>query len=399
MKSVGLITEYNPFHNGHLYHLNKAKEETNADVAIVVMSGNFLQRGEPALVSKQKRAKMAILAGADLVIELPYAFSTQQAKYFAKGAVSLLNELHCHTICFGSENGLIEPFLQTTAFIEQHTDEYHALIRSFIQTGMNYPSALSAAFHQLQPGYEMVDLTQPNNILGYHYIEAANELNDSFNFFTIKRKSADYHQEELNDSTIASATAIRKALLEKNDLSLIRNFVPTSTYKLLNEANHYHHWENYWPLLQYKIISTGTDQLNNIYEMEEGLEFRFKQAVETAYSFEQFIDTVKTKRYTRNRLQRICTHLLVHVTKEEMWQEMRAPQFIRVLGMNQLGRQYLHSVKKQLSLPLITKASELQKRNHTLDVRATNVYSLINRPHIQKQVLDEEYKQPIFYLQ
>src|SRR5699024_2683407 len=193
------------------------------------------------------------------------------------------------------------------------------------------------------------------------------------NFFTIKRKSADYHQEELNDSTIASATAIRKALLEKNDLSLIRNFVPTSTYKLLNEANHYHHWENYWPLLQYKIISTGTDQLNNMYEMEEGLEFRFKQAVETAYSFEQFIDTVKTKRYTRNRLQRICTHLLVHVTKEEMWQEMRAPQFIRVLGMNQLGRQYLHSVKKQLSLPLITKASELQKRNHTLDVRATNV--------------------------
>lgn len=399
MQCVGLITEYNPFHNGHLYHLNEAKKATDADVTIVIMSGNFLQRGEPALISKQKRARMAILAGADLVIELPYAFSTQQAKYFAKGAMSILNELKCHRICFGSENGSIEPFLQTATFIKKNEDKYHALIRSFIQTGMNYPSALSAAFHQLQPGQEMVDLSQPNNILGYHYIAAANELNDSFNFFTIKRKSADYHQQYFNDQTIASATAIRKALLENNNLSLIRNFIPESTHTILNEANHYLYWENYWPLLQYKIISTETDQLNKIYEMEEGLEFRFKQAIQTATSFEQFIDTVKTKRYTRNRLQRICTHLLVNVTKEEMSREMSTLKFIRVLGMSQLGRQYLNSIKKQLSLPLITKASELQKLNLTLDLRATNIYSLGNQPHIRQQVLDEEYKQPIFYLQ
>lgn len=398
MKSVGLITEYNPFHNGHLYHLTEAKKKTKTSISIVVMSGNFLQRGEPALLSKHQRAKTAILAGADLVIELPYAFSVQQAEDFARGAIYLLNELKCDYICFGSENGRIEPFIQTYSFIQANKDKYNKQVQQAMQKGISYPSALSQAFQSLNPTQEMVDLSKPNNILGFNYIQAAKQLNDNIKLFTIQRKAADYHQTHFTDQTIASATAIRKTLLEGKDLEIIKNFVPTSTYSILQEQYTVQSWENYWPLLQYKLLSTSTEQLSKIYEMVEGLEFRFKQYCAHANSFFEFMNKIKTKRYTWNRLQRICAHVLLNVTKEEMMIELNHPKYIRLLAMNDAGRHYLNHIKKDLSIPLLTKGSQLKEFHAHLDLRATDIYSLAHDQTFRTQIHDEEFKQPIFYI-
>src|SRR3954447_5149175 len=165
MKSVGLIVEYNPFHNGHAFHLQASKEAAEADIVIAVMSGNFLQRGEPALVSKWHRTQMALLNGVDIVFELPYCFATQKAETFANGAVSILNAVGCDTLCFGSESGDISSFLQTIEYLDTQHSSFNKNIKQFIDTGVSYPKALSLAFQQLPESEKYLDLSRPNNIL------------------------------------------------------------------------------------------------------------------------------------------------------------------------------------------------------------------------------------------
>ena len=175
MKVVGVIVEYNPFHHGHAYHIKKAKEMTDADVVIAAMSGDFLQRGEPALVSKWTRTEMALLGGIDLVFELPYAFAVQKADTFANGAVSLLGAAGCDTICFGSESGTIDDFYQTYHFLNKNQALYNEGIQKYIELGNSYPKSLSLAFQELSPSDNLLDLTKPNNILGFQYVRAAEE--------------------------------------------------------------------------------------------------------------------------------------------------------------------------------------------------------------------------------
>lgn len=215
MRATGIVVEYNPFHNGHLYHVAQAKKIAQADVCVAVMSGSFLQRGEPAVVDKWTRTKMALHAGVDIVIELPYAYSTAQARQFASGSISLLHAIGCESVVFGSENGDIAPFLHTHYLISTYHEEYEAKIHEAMQQGVSYPKALQHAYqHVLTYATEAtVDLAQPNNILGYHYVEAAHEL--TIRPLTIPRIGAHYHDEALAHDSIASATAIRKALLTR----------------------------------------------------------------------------------------------------------------------------------------------------------------------------------------
>lgn len=400
MKSTGIIAEYNPFHNGHQYQLIQAKKMTNADITIAIMSGNFLQRGEPALLSKWARTKMALEGGIDLVFELPYAFAVHKAETFAFGAVYLLNALTCQHICFGSESGHLQAFTETIKFIKNHQEKYEAQIRKFVKQGMSYPSALASAFKQLNPHSNTVDLSKPNNILGYHYMLAAVNLNLDLQFSTVQRKGASHHETSFTNKSIASATSIRHSLLDE-DVSNIQSYVPQTTFDRLiqyeQEFGQFHRWEVYWPFLQYKILSMDATQLHTIYEMEEGLENRIKNAAPLAHSFHSFMQNIKTKRYTWTRLQRICVHILTHTTKEQM-RNFHTPRYARLLGMTEKGRKYLNIIKKKTQIPIVSNASSLQDEMLDLDIKAAQIYAHILKQPFRTKLVKMEYNQPPIYI-
>lgn len=399
MKAVGVIVEYNPFHNGHAFHIQKAKELAGAEIVIAVMSGNFLQRGEPALVSKWFRAEMALNGGVDLVFELPYQFATQKAETFANGAISLLHAAGCESVCFGSESGDIDAFLKTVEVIESTEEQLDQQIKQRMKTGISYPKALSLTYKAISQSSEHVDLSTPNNILGFQYIKAIRAQKNGLIPLTIARKSADYHDEHFASATIASATSIRKALFSKE--IEIGSFIPTSTNQLLKsyleQYGQFHHWENYWPFLQFRLLQVTPDELRAIYEVEEGLENRLIKAAIQAGSFLEFMEAVKTKRYTWTRLQRICTHILTNATKTEMRRSNETASYLRLLGMTEKGRAYLRHHKDNFSLPIISKLSAYQHRDIDLDIRATRIYTSILPAKNKQALLQQEFSHaPVF---
>jgi predicted nucleotidyltransferase len=404
MKATGVVVEYNPFHNGHLHHLNETRRASGADLVIACMSGHFLQRGEPALTSKWSRAKMALSAGVDIVIELPYAFATQHAEIFAKGAICLLHEIGCDSFCFGSEDGDLASFEKTVSLIHDNKRTYDTSIKDYVSKGNSYPSSLSKAFKDIKGSEDLIDLSKPNNILGYHYVLARNEFAPDLNAFTITRESAGYHDEHFSSPSIASATSIRKNLFDPNrETEAIHHYVPSSTVSLLEEYRQefgeYHRWENYWPLLKYKIISSPISQLQGIYEIEEGIENRIMESAKKALSFKEFMTILKTKRYTWTRLQRMCLHILTNTTKEDMNKRHSSPVYIRLLGMNQKGREYLHTCKKSLNVPLVSKLSSANRDDISLDIKASEVYSLGLPSAQSKKLFLQEWSQPPIMMQ
>lgn len=403
MKSVGVIVEYNPFHNGHLFHLQESKRVTDADIVIAVMSGHFLQRGEPALVSKWARTKMALKAGIDLVVELPYQFATQQAEVFANGSISLLEALQCDAFAFGSESGDIASFLNTLQAVKENDATIQQRIQLEVKKGNSYPKAISNAYVSLleKDQDDLLDLSKPNNILGFHYVKALVEQNGNMKPFTITRKNAHYHDEHFASATIASATSIRKAIFnttEQSDSDQIAQYVPSTTYEELHSYQKsigtFHSWELYWPYLQYRIQTASLEELRNIYEVEEGIEYRLKEISLEAQSFHSFMERLKTKRYTWTRLQRMCLHILTNTTNYELSKQDRKASYIRILGMSQNGQSYLRKNKKELDMPIISNV----KREHSellhTDLKAALTYNL---PIQKKKSLNEEYKShPVF---
>ncbi|WP_057915063.1 nucleotidyltransferase [Peribacillus muralis] len=400
MKACGLVVEYNPFHNGHVLHARKSREKTGADIVVAVMSGPFLQRGEPALVSKWTRAAMALQGGIDLVIELPYAFATQKAEIFAKGSISLLEYLGCDSFCFGSEDGRIEPFITANNVISDQSAAFDAAVKSAMDAGNSYPASAAQAYQAIIKNEGALDLTKPNNILGKEYVSAALTNGFSIRPYTIKRVAAGYHDTDLSNDSIASATGIRKAIHEEQGKSLdsVSSYIPKPTRigleQYLSSYRSLHDWEMYWPLLKYRILSSSLSELAAVYEIEEGIEHRIQQMAKTAATFSQFMTALKTKRYTWTRLQRMCVHILTHTSKEQM-ANTHLPAYIRLLGMNNKGREYLHTVKKDLPLPLISKLSAFQKQDIEMDIRAAQVYALGLSESDQASLMKREYAAPI----
>ncbi|PLR84099.1 nucleotidyltransferase [Bacillus canaveralius] len=402
MKVVGVIVEYNPFHNGHAYHLDMAKKVTGADVAIAAMSGNFLQRGEPALVSKWTRAKMALLGGVDLVFELPYQFATQKAEVFANGAVSILSSAGCTHLCFGSESGDIDSFYTAIDFLNMHDSEFQKNIRYYLSKGVSYPKALALAFQDVKPGEEMADLSKPNNILGFQYIKSLQRLETSIEAVTVKRKSAEHHDEHFSSATIASATSIRKALFsEQGKLDEVQSLVPESTYRLLvehfQEFGRFHSWDSYWPYLRYRLITMSPAELAQVYEVEEGLENRLISCALQAASFADFMQMVKTKRYTWTRLQRTCVHILTNTKKAEM-KTVTEPNYLRLLGMSERGRDYLRNRKQHFTVPVVSRLSAFKNEQIELDIKSSRVYALGVQPDRHASGIGDEFKQHPIYL-
>lgn len=398
MQAVGVVVEYNPFHNGHYYHIEQSRKNTGADVVIAVMSGNFLQRGEPALVDKWHRTKMALLSGVDIVIELPYIFSTANAPIFAQGAIQLLSAIGCHSFSFGSEDGTITPFINTVHLIQQNEEEYNNLIKQLVQTGMSYPQSLYKAYEKLQlkEPKKYIDLSKPNNILGFHYVDAQIRFNLPIVPTTVKRIEAGYHDDIKDSSTIASATGIRKALFERNTMVEIENFVPTNTYGILQNWKEQYcsfiNWETFWPFLRFTILRYSHEQLTAFADVSEGIEYALIKYAKESDSFAQFMGKIKSKRYTWTRLQRMLTHILTGITKKELFAE-KNPSYIRLLGMTQKGQQYLSLNKKHFTLPLISRVASLKDPILLLDIRASFIYGE-GVKLISNKKIDGDYKTP-----
>ncbi|MGM9986622.1 MAG: nucleotidyltransferase [Bacillaceae bacterium] len=397
---TGVIVEYNPFHNGHDYHLQQAKAMTNSDITIAIMSGHFLQRGEPAIVSKWHRTEMALRNGIDLVIELPYAYATQKAETFAKGAISLLKHLGAHYVVFGSEAGTIEPFQKLIAIEQAQQSTYNDEIKKYMQLGYSYPKALALSYESLSSDLP-IDVHQPNNILGLHYVKAIHHFHSSIKGMTIQRIASHYHDESLNETKIASATSIRKTLAENNyDFSSVSRVLPFETLSLLQDYwqknGVLHTWENYFPLLRHKILTMPLSQLQLIYEIEEGIEYRLKKYMLTSNTFYEFMQQIKTKRYTWTRLQRMCLHILTNATKEQFASipEDESVPYIRLLGMNKKGQQYIRQIKKELPVPLLSTNKGNDHPLSILDQQATFTYAY----PIQSNKQNEYIRHDLFHV-
>jgi predicted nucleotidyltransferase len=397
MKAVGIIVEYNPFHNGHLYHLQETKKQTGADCIIAVMSGNFLQRGEPALVSKWARTKMALSAGVDIVIELPYAFAVQSAERFANGAVTLLHSLFCEEICFGSESGNITAFIDAAKTLLEQKHQHDSYVQEALQKGVSYPRANAEAWKRLNA--ISLDLSKPNNVLGLAYVKAILQKQIPITPRTIRRIASDYHDETFSHPSIASATSLRKALQGAlTHLETIAPYIPAATKQTLEQYydtyGMFHEWEAYFPFLKYRIMTTEETELRQIAGVDEGIEYRLKQEIIAAPTFSAFMNAIKTKRYTWTRLQRICAHILTNFTKEQR-KKTETPTYIRLLGMSSNGRHYLQHVKKRLPLPLVTKVSTLKHDPiYQQEKKAAFAYAAIFPEPVRTNALKEEYATP-----
>lgn len=369
--AVGLIAEYNPFHNGHLYQLNKIKEQFPNEEIILVLSGNFTQRGEVSILNKWKKSEIALKAGVDLVIELPFIFATQSADLFSYGAVTLLEKLKVDNLIFGSESDCLEE-LEIIAKCQIENEEFEKLVKIYSKFGNNYPTAISNAIYDLTG--KKVDT--PNDLLGISYIKTILKNNYKIKPFCLKR-TTDYHDKTMH--SISSATAIRKALKEGRD---IKEAVPNFVLPYLQP---FHFIEDYFDVLKYKIL---TDSDLSIYQtVDEGIENKLKKGITSCHSYQELIDKIKTKRYTYNKISRMLLHILVGF-KKEFAKENREIEYIRILGFNNKGRSYLNRVKKEIDIKVLSKFERNYSEMLDFELYTTSIYDLINKENLT----EEEYK-------
>lgn len=380
MNSIGIICEYNPFHNGHLYHINKIKEKYPNYNIILVMSGNFTQRGELSVIDKWDKTSIALNYGVDLVVELPFKFATQSADIFAKGAIKILNYLKVDKIIFGSECNDIKS-LKELATTQINNKKYDDLVKSYLDKGINYPTALSKALKDITG--KTVDT--PNDILGISYIREILKNNYNIEYETIKRTNN--YNDKHTSGKISSASSIRE-LLKKN--KRVSKFVPKLTNKYLNK-NNLMFIDDYYPFLKYKILCEIND-LNKYQTVDEGLSNRIKKYIYESNSLEELIQNVKTKRYTYNKLKRMFLHILLGFTKDIANSNL---DYIRILGFNKSGKDYLNTLKKEIDIPIITNfgnskglLNEELKYISILGINKKNHLEFIEKETKQKPIIE-----------
>lgn len=330
MNIIGVIAEYNPFHNGHLYHINKIKELYPDSLIVLVTSGYFTQRGHISVLSKESKTKIALDNNIDIVLELPFIYSTQSSDIFAHQAITILNELKIDTLVFGSESNDINLLKDIVA--KQSTPEYEQKVKEYLDEGINYPTAMSKAL-ELDS-----NIATPNDLLGISYIKAINKINPNINPITIKRTN-DYHDITSND-TIISATNIREKLYNGENIS---PYIPNYNISYINNISN----DRLYNLLKFKIL---TDNDLSIYlDVDEGIEYRLQRYINESHSFDELISNVKTKRYTYNKINRMLIHILIGLTKKD--NDQTKLDYIKILGFNKLGQQYLKDIRKDITLP------------------------------------------------
>ncbi len=387
---LAIIGEYNPFHNGHLYHVNEAKKISHANYTIALITGNFVQRGDAAIVDKWTKAKMAILNGFDLVIELPCIYSISSAENFALGAVRLLNSLNIvDNISFGCETEDISVLEEFADILCEQPDEFKSLLAHELSKGVSFPKARENALlmylNNIRKSANILSL--PNNILAIEYLKALKLTNSNMTPIGIKRVGADYHSENIIGD-FASATAIRKYALDRNFYALDK-VMPKVCYDILEDAVKKGHYvrgiEAYEKEIMYVLRNMTVAQIANLPDVSEGLENSIKLAANTCNTLQEFMEKVKSKRYTQTRIQRVLLYALLGYTKEDMETSKKIDPYIRVLGCNTKGQALLSEISKaNRKLPVVTSVKSFTTtcRNKKLlmmlehDIQATNIYTL-----------------------
>lgn len=353
MKKLGIIAEYNPFHEGHKYLIEEAKKKTGAEQVVAVMSGNFTQRGYPAVYDKWTRAEFAIKNGVNLVLELPVCFACNSAEYFAKGGVEVMEGLGCiDYLAFGSESGDIKGLLQTATILKENESEIIEIVQKKIKKGLPYPKAREEAVMELEFEEDLSFIREPNNILGIEYLKQLSTIEP----VTIKRMGAGHHQ---------SASEIRKIMREKEG-------------KRIESLE-----RNYYQLVAGRILQMSPDELDEVFSSGEGLGNKLKQEIRYAHSFEELVERVKSKAYTRTRITRLLTHIVLGINEEVM---EKAVPYIRILGFDCTGAGILKEMKKKkcAKLPVLTNINK-EKENYMdiktaleKDILAGDLYNLIS---------------------
>ena len=357
IKTIGLIAEYNPFHNGHLYQLKKIKELFPDSLIILILNGYFTQRGTISIQTKEAKTKIALENNIDLVIELPFIYGTQSSDNFALYSIKLLEKLHTDYLVFGSESNNLE-LLKKVANIQLNDTNYPLRVKSYLENGINYPTALAKALNIIE------DINKPNDLLGISYIKAINKLNSKIEPITIKRTS-DYH-DTYSTSSIISASNIRQKLINKEDIS---PYLPSCSLTNIIEFDE----DKLLTLLKFKIL-TDKD-LSAYLDVDEGIEFRLLKVVNQTKTLDELIQNVKTKRYTYNKISRMLTHILIGLTKKDAHQATM--DYLKILGFSKEGQSYLKKIRKDLDLPTTPIKDSLIYKYELL---SSSIFDFQNKP-------------------
>lgn len=402
MKTVGIIAEYNPFHNGHLYHLQKSKQITGAEISVAVMSGNFVQRGEPAIFDKWTRAEMAVKNGVDVVFELPFCYAANNAEYFAKGAVRLLDALGCiDALSFGSEEGELDKLEKAAALAADESAEFRQALKDAMDLGYSYPKARGEAMAKFIEG-DTSFLKSSNNILAIEYLKQLRLLKSDMRAFTVKRSGQDYLSDKLPENIekvaseapeFASATGIRRKMLEVVDLSAIEDFVPEGTMSVLKKIDKDVKCtlNDFKDMLTYEVLKKSPQEIAEIYAAAEGLENKLKAAVRDAGSTDDIVASVISKRYTETRIKRMLIQTVIGMTKNdfEFIDESKA-MYGRILGFSARGAKLIKEIKKsdKCTVPIITNINkevleeEAQRKLMAYDILASDIYNLALKKNV-----------------
>ena len=384
MKITGLITEYNPFHLGHEFHINSSKQKTDCDYTICIMSGNFVQRGIPAIVDKWSRTKMALLGGVDLVLELPTIYSVSSAEYFAFGAISTLNSLNIvDNICFGSECGDVTTLKKIAEILVNEPLEFKKDLKEQLNLGLSFPKARSIAIEKYIKNSNIFNidniehiLNSPNNILAIEYCKSLFKLKSNINPITITRQGSGYNDDNLNQDNFSSASSIRKDITEKSLESCI-NVLPKYAYEILKNSK-ISDVDRMFFYVKYKLLS-NPQFLSNIPDANEGLGNKILNNIGNFNNFDEFIMSCKSKRYSYTRISRVLCQCFLSLSKEDILLSKSKPQYIRVLGLNKNGAKILKEIKKNSKIKIVNKISSKNTDPMlSIDIKATNLYSLLN---------------------
>lgn len=386
---LGIIAEYNPFHNGHLYHLLKSKEETKSEYTIAVIGGNFTQRGEASLIDKWTKAEIAIANGIDLVIELPFLYATSSAENFADGAIKILNSLKVvDNISFGTETEDLSKLNIISNILYNEPKEFKILLEQSLQKGISFPKAREEALtNYLNDKSYAPIIHSPNNILGIEYLKSLKKHKSKITPICIKRKDAGHLTTDYTGK-ITSATAIRN-LIKQNNNKLVKNFLTPSSYTILMEEIKKGHFVGDTRLFEniiiYNLRNMTTEQIANLPDVSEGLENLIKKAANSCNTIDELINIVTSKRYTETRIRRILLYCLLHITKKDISISKKCNPYIRVLGFNNNGKKLISEISKaNPKLAIITSVKKFVDTNTNKnlqimlnkDIYSTNVYSI-----------------------
>lgn len=389
-KVLGIVAEYNPFHNGHLYHLTKSKQDASADFCVAVISGNFTQRGDPSLVDKWSKTEAALLNGVDLVLELPTLYATSSAENFADGAIKLLDSLKIvDSLSFGAETSDLSILNDFAEVLYKEPRQYKVLLSEELKKGLSYPkareNALMLYLNDIRK-YSNV-LSSPNNILGIEYLKALKKNKSKLEPILIKRSNSNHNDININGN-IASATAIRN-LISENEIIDIEDLMPSNSYSILKQCVKHGHILNslldYEKEIIYSIRMMNVEEISEFQDVSEGLENLIKKAADSCNNLTDLINTISSKRYTETRIQRILLYILLDITKKDVLISKKVTPYARILGFNEKGKQLISDIVD--ANPRIEFVSSVKKflkecpdknlqRMLEKDILATNIYTL-----------------------